>query len=338
MDRYQTMVARRNTALAEFRTLDPDLYEGPAVSELRNANQKLHEMETHAFALATRGQSGAAAALLIGPEYEHQKQLAADASSQIAEALSDGAESALDFQRRRGRLVVITVGVAVLLLLFTWIISLRISGKLMAQRRYEETERAEQARLAAFVADVREALTKADSLGRILQSCAGAMVRHLDPVLARIWILDPRDNTLVLSASAGLYTSLDEPHERVAVGSKYKVGMIARDRQPHLTNDVLRDPNVGDPEWARAQGITAFAGYPLIVEDRVVGVMAMFARSPMAEATVTALASVADGIAHSIERDHAETLMKHYARDLKEANARLEIRRLNWPARPRNWR
>jgi len=34
---------------------------------------------------------------------------------------------------------------------------------------------------------------------------------------------------------------------------------------------------------------------------------------------------VADGIAHSIERDHAETLMKHYARDLVEANARLEI-------------
>jgi len=34
------------------------------------------------------------------------------------------------------------------------------------------------------------------------------MVRHLDPVLARIWILDPRDSVLVLSASAGLYTSL----------------------------------------------------------------------------------------------------------------------------------
>src|SRR5205809_6624479 len=36
-------------------------------------------------------------------------------------------------------------------------------------------------------------LTKADSLGRILQSCAEAMVRHLDPALARIWILDQRD-------------------------------------------------------------------------------------------------------------------------------------------------
>jgi len=75
--------------------------------------------------------------------------------------------------------------------------------------------------------------------------------------------LDPRsrDNTLVLSASAGLYTTLDEPHGRVPVGSKYKIGKIASDRRPHLTNDVLNDPNVGDPQWARAEGITAFAGY-----------------------------------------------------------------------------
>jgi signal transduction histidine kinase/ActR/RegA family two-component response regulator len=44
----------------------------------------------------------------------------------------------------------------------------------------------------------------------------------------------------------------------------------------------------------------------------------------MSVATVTALASAADGIAHSIERDHAESLMKHYARDLVAANERLE--------------
>ena len=99
---------------------------------------------------------------------------------------------------------------------------------------------------------------------------------------------------LVLSASAGRYTSLDGPHGRVPVGAKYKIGRIAQDRQPALSNDVLNDPQVGDPTWALAEGITAFAGYPLIVEDRVVGVMAMFARQPMSQATVAALASVAD--------------------------------------------
>jgi signal transduction histidine kinase/ActR/RegA family two-component response regulator len=324
-DRYQNMIARRNAAFAEFQRLDPALFESPPVAELRAVNEKLLEIETRAFALAAEGQATTAANLLIGPEYDHQKELGVEATERIQQALHDSAESALAAQRSRGRGIIITVGVAVLLLLFTWTISLRISARLMALRRREQIERAAQDRLDGFVADVREALTKADSLQRILQSCTAAMVEHLDPILARIWILDQEDNTLVLSASAGLYTNLDEPHGRVPVGSKYKIGMIARDRQPHLTNDVLHDPDVGDPEWARAQDINSFAGYPLIVEDRVVGVMAMFARSPMSVATVTALASAADGIAHSIERDHAESLMKHYARDLVAANERLEF-------------
>src|SRR5207248_4053582 len=136
---------------------------------------------------------------------------------------------------------------------------------------------------------------------------------------------DAEQNVLALAASAGLYTGIEGPHSRVPVGPKYKIGAIAEERKPHLTNNVLNDPNVGDPEWVRAERIAAFAGYPLIVEDRVVGVMAMFARAPLAKATVTALASVADGIAHAIERDHAERLMKHYASDLVEANSRLEV-------------
>jgi signal transduction histidine kinase len=325
LDRYQSMLARRNAALAQFQTLAPDMYDSPAAGKLRSADEKLRKMETQAFALAARGESAAAAGLLTGPGYDRQKQVSVDATTQIAADLDAGAESALDAQRRRGRTVVMAVAVAVLLLLFTWVITLQISAGLIAGRRLEERERADQTRLDAFVADVREALTKADSLSGILQSCANAMVRHLDPVLARIWILDQQDNMLVLSASAGTYTSLDGPHGRVPVGSKYKIGKIAQDRQPALTNDVLSDPQVGDPNWAAAEGITAFAGYPLIVEDRVVGVMAMFARRQMPQATVAALASVADGIAHSIEREHAETLMKHYARNLVEANARLEI-------------
>ena len=325
LDRYQSMLARRNAALAQFQTLAPDLYNSAAALTLRGADEKLRQMESQALGLAARGQSAAAGGLLIGPDYDLQKQISLDASTQIAASLADSADSALDSQRRRGRTVVITVAVAVMLLLFTWVISLRISAGLIAGRRMEEKERAEQNRLAAFVAGVREALTKADSLSGILQSCASAMVRHLDPVLARIWILDQQDNMLVLSASAGTYTSLDGPHSRVPVGPQYKIGRIAQDRQPALSNDMPNDPQVGDPAWAVSQGITAFAGYPLIVEDRVVGVMAMFARQPMPRATVTALASVADGIAHSIEREHAETLMKQYARNLVEANARLEI-------------
>ena len=59
---------------------------------------------------------------------------------------------------------------------------------------------------------------------------------------------------------------------------EFKIGRIARSGQPLLTNDVAHDPNISDPEWARREGMTAFAGYPLLLEGGVLGVVAMFAR------------------------------------------------------------
>ncbi|HXT39796.1 MAG TPA: PAS domain S-box protein, partial [Candidatus Angelobacter sp.] len=48
----------------------------------------------------------------------------------------------------------------------------------------------------------------------------------------------------------------------------------------------------------------------LLLENRVVGVMALFAKRPLAEATLTALGSVADGIALGIERKRAEESLR----------------------------
>ena len=98
-----------------------------------------------------------------------------------------------------------------------------------------------------------------------------------------------------------MYTHLDGPHSRVPVG-KYKIGLIAQEKKSHLTNEVVGDPRVSDQEWARQEGMVAFAGYPLVVDDRLVGVMAMFARKTLSAATVEAMASVADEIAVGIER------------------------------------
>ncbi|MGI8828068.1 MAG: GAF domain-containing protein [Chloroflexota bacterium] len=77
---------------------------------------------------------------------------------------------------------------------------------------------------------------------------------------------------------------------------QFKMGRIAQTRQPHLTNQVIGDPQVHRQGWAERERMVAFAGYPLVVDDRVVGVMAIFARHPLAGDTLQALASVADSV------------------------------------------
>jgi len=180
----------------------------------------------------------------------------------------------------------------------------------------------EQLRLATFGKDVGLALCQGVGLPDMLRRSVEAMVRHLDGALARIWTLNEADNVLELQASAGLYTHIDGAHRRVPVG-QYKIGLIAQERKPHLTNNVLADSRVHDQEWARCESMVAFAGYPLLVEDRLVGVMAMFARQLLSAATLDAMASIANGIALGIERKRTQERLLEQLSERKKAGRRL---------------
>jgi PAS domain S-box-containing protein len=135
------------------------------------------------------------------------------------------------------------------------------------------------------------------------------LVEHLGAAFARIWTLGEADRMLELQASAGLYRHLDGAHSRVPVG-KFKIGLIAEERRPHLTNAVVGDPRVGDQDWARREGMVAFAGYPLIVEESLVGVMAMFARHALSEEDLGAMEAIANGVALGIKRKQEQEALR----------------------------
>jgi PAS domain S-box-containing protein len=182
----------------------------------------------------------------------------------------------------------------------------------------EDRKRAEdtQARQAGIRADVNAAFAKATHLEEILHGCAEAIVRHLDAAFARIWMMNKDDGMLVLQASAGMYTRLDGSYSRIPLGD-LKVGWIAREKKAHLTNDVMNDPLVNDKGWARSTGMVAFAGYPLLVEDRRIGVVALFAQRPLSESILDTLASVAGTIAQGIERKRAEEAVREREREAR---------------------
>jgi signal transduction histidine kinase len=85
-----------------------------------------------------------------------------------------------------------------------------------------------------------------------------------------------------------------------------KIGLIAETRLPHLTNAVIGDPRVNDQEWARREGMVAFAGYPLLIDDRVMGVMALFARHTLTASVLEIMSAIANGIALGIDHKRSE--------------------------------
>lgn len=163
-------------------------------------------------------------------------------------------------------------------------------------------ERDREARRAQLAERIGMALSQPGDVDNRLQTCCEELVGQLDAAFARIWRYDETSRMLLLKASAGMYTHLDGQHSRVPLGC-FKIGQVAEDRLPHLTNDVLSDPQVTDKVWARREGMVAFAGFPLLHEDRLLGVMAMFFQSSLPQATIHLLSGAAHQVSMALDAD-----------------------------------
>ena len=166
-----------------------------------------------------------------------------------------------------------------------------------AAREAQEIE-ARRARERAFASEVGATFTEGGPLPDILRRCCELAITHLDVASARIWTIGEDGDLLELRASAGH----DDADEDLG-GSleQARIGAIAKERRPQLVNED-----------------SSFAGYPLIVEETVIGVFAMFAERPLSQDTFEGLAPVARTIAIGIERSRAavqrERLVEELAR------------------------
>ena len=193
----------------------------------------------------------------------------------------------------------------------------------ITERKKSEEALLERAKLATLYGDIGNALVQSDSLPNLLNRCTEILVGHLDVAFARIWTLEENEKVLELSASSGMYTHLDGLYSRVPVG-ELRIGRIAQEGKPHLTNDVIHDPCISDLECAEREGLQAFAGYPLIVEDRLVGVLALFSKHPMSGLTLEAMETVSKGIASGIERKQTEDKRRRLLSSEQEARQTAE--------------
>ncbi len=114
----------------------------------------------------------------------------------------------------------------------------------------------------------------------IARRVTDSLVEKFDRCLARLWLVEPDRTILKLIASAGMYTHTNGSFARVPMGA-YKVGKIAQNRVSFLSNNLAAEPWVGNREWAKSNNIRGFAGYPLTIDDKVIGVLAVFSHQSL---------------------------------------------------------
>ncbi|MGE4297788.1 MAG: transporter substrate-binding domain-containing protein [Desulfovibrionaceae bacterium] len=172
------------------------------------------------------------------------------------------------------------------------------------------TERKRHERLVRLGGAISQALTRGGDLRGTLQAVAESLLKHLDAGLVRLWTVDDKYMRLEMQASAGLYTHINGAHGYLSLDGDSKICRVARSLEPHFSAAPIDDPLVENKAWIREHGFVSFAGLPMVVEARLVGVVAIFSRQAMYEDTEQTLIAAADAIAVAIDRKKAEEALR----------------------------
>ncbi|HZM03797.1 MAG TPA: PAS domain S-box protein, partial [Candidatus Saccharimonadales bacterium] len=207
--------------------------------------------------------------------------------------------------------------------------AIRMVGAMMdvTARKLAEQLTLERTGLAALRAEVASASSGAGSLAESLEQCSGAVARHLNAALVRIWLLDGAGKMLLLQASAGPLAQTNGIHHAIPVGVT-RVGQVAVAGKPIVNNVLSDDTHDGDCELARRENLPGFGGYPL-AGGKLAGVIAIYSHKPITDFGEEAMGVVSREIALGIERRQAGDKIREQAALLDQAQDAIFVPSLN---------
>jgi two-component system, NtrC family, sensor kinase len=145
--------------------------------------------------------------------------------------------------------------------------------------------------------DVGAALVGHCNLSESLDQCTEAMVRHLDALGAGIWTVASHSSLqLKLQAASGKLLPTESFPQLLPLNHEL-FSVIIQTRKPLSKQLLNQDCQIEHEECS------FFSGYPLIIESRLVGVIALHSCQKFSEVVHNILGWVANAIAVAIDRD-----------------------------------
>ncbi len=163
-----------------------------------------------------------------------------------------------------------------------------------------------EARLSTMRAAVAVEVARSGEVKPLLQKIAEVVVRQFENCSVKIWTHHNDGGNLKLQASAGSGAHFDDSDGRVEIGA----GLIGRIADSHKA--VLADLEEASAEFrdglaaAKREGVVAFAGFPLLFQDHLLGVMAVWSQHRIDRRIMQELGQCANVVAHFLERKNNE--------------------------------
>ncbi|MDZ8105976.1 MAG: PAS domain S-box protein [Nostoc sp. DedQUE12a] len=176
----------------------------------------------------------------------------------------------------------------------------------ITQRKLSELALLERSRLSLLSAEVSLALSQSGTLAEILQNCTNTISQYLKLSFVCIWTFEGQTNQLELQAGvhcteatcSALNNSEDFPNHIVLANNI--VGLMTQNHQAIFNQELT----INHPELLLNStfSIFRFSAYPLIVEQQLIGIIAVFSQQLFSEPTHNLLNWIANNIAVAIDR------------------------------------
>lgn len=160
----------------------------------------------------------------------------------------------------------------------------------------------ERVRNAGIRLEIKETLSKNGNPNQILNQCALILNRGLQAGIVKIWTLEPEGklNLFAFSCLEGF------SKRNLPVWNEIKNGRILKLKKAYITNSLETTGDFKEKSWIKKHSLKSFAGYPLIIDNKMIGVLTIFSKSEISPQTHEFLYSTAYTIAYGIGRLRAE--------------------------------
>jgi signal transduction protein with GAF and PtsI domain len=162
-----------------------------------------------------------------------------------------------------------------------------------SQVPYEEQIRA--------LTEISRAITSDLYLDDILSLVVSVTAKVMDSKICSLWLVDEKKGELKLRATQTI--SKEYLKERSLKLGEGVVGAVAKNNTPMAIYNVLKKREYKEKEMARKENLTSMLSVPLVVKERVIGVINCYSQRPrrFSEVEVYLLTSVANQAAVAIE-------------------------------------
>ena len=126
--------------------------------------------------------------------------------------------------------------------------------------------------------EISQAISSDQYLDDILKLIVTVTAKVMGSKICSLWVLDEKEKALKIRATQAI--SEEYLKERSLKLGEGVVGHVAEQKKPLAILDVLKEPLYKEKELARKEGLVSMLSIPLIVKDKVIGVINVYTSHP----------------------------------------------------------